>query len=348
MGDGVVKGRIGLPGRDVAIDLGTLNTMIFARGRGIVYEEPTVAAVGAGTGEVVGVGEETWQIVHRSQGEVTAVRPLRRGVIVDFELTRRMLRRVFRRLGLSRVQRPRAVVTIPTGLTSVERRAAQEAVKMAGARSVTLIEKPLAAAIGAGLPIQEPVGNLVVDVGGATTEAAIVAMGGLITGAARPVGGQDVDAAIRRHVRARYDVVVGEATAERLKLTAASAYPVADAKPAEVQGRRASNGVPVTVVVTPTEIREATEGVVARIVDAARYCLAESPPELSHDVLERGVFLTGGGGLLRGLDMRLSQDCEVPVHVADRPAATVVLGAGRLLEHMPELQTALAGAAKWS
>jgi rod shape-determining protein MreB len=307
-----------------------------------------VVGLHARSGQVVAVGHHVAEMARDNLGTVLASRPLHRGVIADFEAAQRMISLVLRRVGVGRLSRPKVVVSVPTSATGVERKAVEEAFTGAGARSVTLVEEPLAAAIGAGLPIQEPIGNLVVDVGGGTTEVALVAMGGVVHGGSVEVGGFDMDAAIRDHLRRRYGVGIGDVTAERLKVELGSAYPAADARPLDVPGRTMSTGVPTMVTVTPEEIRTALSPHVTRIAETARTCLAESPPELAHDVLERGIFLTGGGGLLRGLDMRLANECEVPVHLTDDPLATVVLGAGHLVEYLPDYRAAFASARTWS
>lgn len=331
----------------IAIDLGSANTLVYMHGRGIVFNEPTVVAMNSRTGQVLAVGEDAWRQISQSPGNLVPVRPMARGVITDYELTRAMLRLVVRRVGGTRLQRPRAVVTVPAGSTKVERKAVEEAVVEAGVRSVMLVEESLAAAIGAGLPIQEPIGNLVVDVGGGSSEAGVVAMGGLVAWKSVGVGGFDMDAAIQRHLRQSYGIAVGDVVAERIKVQLGSAYPAADATPVQVRGREMATAVPKVVRITPGEIREALGEQVEALVNVTKTCLAESPPELSHDVLERGIFLTGGGGMLRGLEMRLSQECEVPVHLTESPLTTVVRGAGRLLEYLPDFRQALVAAQRW-
>jgi rod shape-determining protein MreB and related proteins len=328
--------------RDLAIDLGTANTLVYQAGQGIVFDEPTIAAVSR-TGQVLAVGHEARDLLARSPADAHPVRPLKRGAVTDFELTRQMIRLILRRLGVGRLGRPRALVCVPSLLTPVERRAVEEAVVGAGAKSASLVDEPMAAAVGAGLPIHEPVGNLVVDVGGGTTEIAVVAMGGTIMSNSIPVGGFDMDAAVQEHIRKKYGVVIGDGTAERLKIDLGSAYPAADARPVEVRGREMGSGTPTLLTVSPDEVREALGGVVAAIAGATRDALAESPPDLAQDVLETGLFLTGGGAMLRGLPMRLAQECEVPVHLTEQPLATVVLGAGHLLDAMPDYRPFLAG-----
>jgi rod shape-determining protein MreB and related proteins len=326
--------------RDLAIDLGTANTLVYQHERGIVFNEPTVVAMNTRDGKVLAVGREAWDVAGSTPANVVASRPLQRGAIADFEVTEQMIRLVFKAIGMSRFPKPRVLVCVASALTPVERRAVEEAVTVAGARSVSLIDEPLAAAIGAGLPIQDPVGNTVVDVGGGTSEMAMVAMGGLVTRKAIPVGGFDMDAAVQAYLRRQYDVAIGELAAERLKIELGSAYPAANAGEAAVVGRDLSTGLQRTVAVSPEEIREVLSDCVTTIVQTTRECLSESPPELAHDVLETGIFLTGGGGMLRGLDMRMAQECEVPVHLTEHPLATVVIGAGRLLDYLPEYRSA--------
>ena len=327
--------------RDLAIDLGTANTLVFQQGRGIVLQEPTVVAVETKNGEVRAVGRQAWELAARNPTTLAAVRPLQRGAITDFELTQSMIRIILRKVGAGRFPRPRVLVCVSSSLTTVERRAVEEAVTAGGARSVDLVQEPLAAAIGAGLPIHDAVGSMIVDVGGGTTEMAMMALGAMVTGRAIEIGGFDMDWAIQQHLRSRYGVTIGEKAAERIKIQLGSAYPAGDAHGVEVGGRQVGTGLPDTVTASPEEIREVLEDTVHTIVVATRDCLAESPPELAHDVLETGLFLTGGGGMLRGLDMRLAQECEVPVHLTEHPLSTVVLGAGRLLDFQPEDRAAL-------
>jgi len=321
--------------RDLAVDLGTANTLVYASEDGVVFNTPTVVAVNGRTGRVLAAGTDALSLVRGSPTDVQAARPLSRGAITDFDLARQMIRLVLSAVGVRRFPKPRLIVCVPANLTAVQRRAVEEAFRMAGAKSAALIDKPLAAAIGAGLPIHEPVGNLVVDVGGGTSEIAVVAMGGLVLHRTIEVGGFDMDEAIQRYIRARHGVSIGDRTAERLKIELGSAYPAAEARAAEIQGREMKSGTPRVLTITPEEIREALADVVSALVQATRLALAESPPELAQDVLETGLFLTGGGALLTGLDMRLAQECEVPVHVTEEPLRTVVLGAGHLLDFLP-------------
>jgi len=321
--------------RDLAIDLGTSNTLVYQPGRGIVFDQPTILAVER-NGNVLAVGHEARKLLRENPGDLVPVRPVQRGAITDFDLARQMIRLILRQVDMGRMFKPRVLVCAVSSLTEVERKALDQAVVAGGARSATLIEESLAAAVGAGLPIHEPIGSLVVDVGGGTSEIAVLAMGGVVLGRSAPVGGLDMDGAIQLYVRNRYGVVIGDRTAERIKIELGSAYPAAQARMVEIRGREMGSGMPTVIPLGPEEAREALAGVVSSIVVATREALAESPPDLAQDVLDTGLFLTGGGAMLRGLDMRIAQECEVPVHLTEQPLATVVLGAGHLLESMPD------------
>jgi len=319
-------------GRDLAIDLGTANTLVYQRQRGILFAEPTVLALNKETGAVLAMGEDAWQMIGRTPGYIVAVRPLRSGAISDFDITEKLIRLILQRSGVGRMSRPKVLVCVPSALTEVERRAVEEATLSAGARSCYLIEEPMAAAIGAGLPIHEPVGNLVVDVGGGTTEVALISLGGIVTNTAMRVGGFDLDAAIQGYVRREYAIAIGERTAEKIKIAVGSAFPRAIEEKAELRGRDLASGLPKNVVMTSEEIREATVEHVRSIVSSVVECIGASPPDLVQDVLMNGVTLTGGGGMLQGLDMLISQEAEVPVHITDQPLESVVMGAGKCLE----------------
>ena len=327
-------------GRDLAIDLGTANTLVYRQGDGVVFNQPTVVAMHGGSGKVLAMGDEVWHLIGGDSGSVVAVRPLRTGVMTEFDITQRMLEVVVKRSVASRFPKPRVLVAVPSMASEVEKRAIEEAIKFAGGgRNVTLVEEPLAAAIGAGLPIHEPIGNLVVDIGGGRSEMAVVSMGGVVSGRSVQLGGFDLDVAIQEHIRERYGAAIGEKAAEEIKIAIGSAFPSSTGKAAAVIGRELATGNTVEVKVTEDEVRQAMSSTVRGIVDAARLCLAEAPPELTHDILETGLFLTGGGSMLRGLDMLLAQECEVPVHATERPLETVVIGAGRMLEHLADYQT---------
>jgi rod shape-determining protein MreB and related proteins len=321
---------------DIAIDLGTANTLVFQEGKGIVYNEPSVVAMDAREGAVLAIGEEAWEMIGRTPARIVAVRPLRRGAITDYEVTSQMIRLILRHVGVTRFARPKALICVPSAITEVERRAVRDAATSAGARGVSLIEEPMAAAIGAGLPVHEPLGSLVVDVGGGTSEVAMVSMGGIIAMRSLRIGGFDMDEVIQRHLRREYGLAIGERAAEQVKITSGTAYPVTGVTSVQIRGREITTGMPKTVEVSPEEVREILTEPVNAVLGATRQCLSESDPELGQDVLERGMFLTGGGALLRGLDTRLSQECEVPVHLTDRPLQTVVLGAGKCLELLAE------------
>ena len=327
-------------GRDLAIDLGTANTLVYRQGDGIVFDQPSVVAVNGVSGQVLAMGDDAWRMLGGDSGNVIAVRPLREGTMTEFEITQRMLEVVIRKVGMTRFPRPRVLVCVPSLSSEVEKRAVEEAVRFAGGRQITLVEEPLAAAIGAGLPVHEPVGNLVVDIGGGRSEMAVVSMGGVVSGNSVTIGGFDLDAAIQHHLRGTYGVAIGETAAEEIKIAIGSAFPKPSSKAALVVGRELATGNTVEVKITADEVRQAMDAPIIGIVEAARRCLAEAPPELTHDVLETGMFLTGGGSLLRGLDMLLSQECEVPVHVTERPLETVVRGAGHMLEHLDDYRSA--------
>jgi rod shape-determining protein MreB and related proteins len=326
-------------GRDLALDLGSANTLVYRQGDGIVFEQPTVVALHGGTGEVVAMGEEAWQMLGGESGNVLAVRPLRDGTMSDFDVTQRMLAVVLRRVGVTRFPKPRVMVCVPPGASPVERRAIERAIRSAGGRQIVPVEEPLAAAVGADLPVHEPIGNLIVDIGGGRSEMAVVSMGGVVSGRSTSVGGFDLDAAVQDHIRGTYGVAIGEKSAEELKIAIGSAFPSPSSRAAKVIGRELATGSMVEVRVDEDELRQAMAPVVKTIAEEARMTLAEAPPELTHDVLETGMFLTGGGSLLRGLDMLLAQECEVPVHVVERPLETVVRGAGRMLEHLDDYRS---------
>lgn len=327
--------------RDLAIDLGTANTLVYQRQKGILFAEPTVLALNKETGAVLAMGEEAWQMIGRTPGYIVAVRPLRSGAISDFDITEKLIRLILQRAGVSRFSRPRVLISVASALTEVERRAVEEAALSAGARSCYLVEEPIAAAIGANLPIHEPLGNLVCDVGGGTSEVALISMGGIVTNTAVRVGGFDLDAAIQNYVRREYTIAIGERTAERIKMTIGSAFPLAQEEKAELRGRDLASGLPKNILITSEEIREATNEQIRSIVTAVIECLGSSPPDLVQDVLTNGITLTGGGAMLKGLDMLLSQEAEVPVHITEQPLEAVVMGAGRCLEAFDSIKSVL-------
>lgn len=323
--------------RDIAIDLGTANTVVAVAGQGIVLDEATVIALDERSGDVLAIGHEAFEMAGRRPG-IAAIRPVRHGAITDFDLTERLLRLVLARVGTGRFFHPRAIVAVSSGLTAVEQRAVMEATSSAGARSTLLIEEPVAAAIGAGMPIEQPAGNCVIDIGGGTTEVAVIAMGGLVSLAAEPVGGFEADEAIREFLRAEHGVTITDRMAEEVKRTVGSAAPTEDEPKAEINGRDLASGSPRAAIVSAEEIRAALDPVITRIIDAVRRALAATPPDLAHDVLERGMVLTGGGALLRGLDARIEAETDIPVHIAERPHTTVCEGAAAALAASDKLK----------
>jgi rod shape-determining protein MreB and related proteins len=330
--------------RDLAIDLGTANTLVYAKGRGIVLNEPSVIALNSQSGEVLATGHEAWQMIGRTPGYIVAVRPLRGGAITDFDVTEKMIRLLLQRVGVSRFNRPRVVICVPSAITEVEKRAVIEAARRAGAGDPQLIAQPMAAAIGAGLPIQEPIGNMVVDIGGGTSETACISLGGIVALEAVRVGSFDIDAAVQGFVRREYGIAIGERTAEEIKVAIGSADPTPNEMNAEVRGRDLVTGLPKVVTLAPGEVRVAIEEVVVAIVDSVVRCLSKAPPELSQDFLMRGINLVGGGGMLRGLDIRLSRETRVPVNLVDAPLESVVLGAGHCIENWDQLKSMFMGA----
>ena len=318
--------------RDLAIDLGTANTLVYARGEGVVLAEPSVIAINERSGEVLALGEEAWQMIGRTPTHVVAKRPLRHGAITDFDVTQRMVRLLMQRVGVSRFNRPKVLICVPSAITAVERRAVSESARRSGAADVQLIEQPIAAAIGANLPISEPVGSMVVDIGGGTSESALLSLGGVVALEAVRVGSFDIDAAIQAYVRREYGLMIGERTAEEIKHYIGSAAPTPDEIRAEVKGRELLSGLPKTVILSEIEIRQAIEEPVATMVESVVICLAQSPPELAQDLLAQGICLVGGGSLLRGLDVRLAEETGVPVIYVDTPMECVVKGAGQCIE----------------
>jgi len=329
-------------GRDMAVDLGTANTLVYVRGRGIVLNEPSVVAKNVQTGALVAVGTEAKRMVGRTPGHIIASRPLRDGVIADFDDTQRMLRffiqQVHKRPFLAK---PRVVVCVPSGITGVEQRAVEDATIQAGARSAYIIEEPMAAAIGAGLPISEPAGNMIVDIGGGTTEVAVISLGGIVASQSIRVGGDELDQAIISYIKKEYSLQLGERTAEAIKLQIGSAFPRPDEPQAQIRGRDLVSGLPKIVVVSADEIRRALEEPVNQIIDAVKNTLDRTPPELAADIMDKGIVLTGGGGLLRGLDERFRHETGMPIHLADTPLYSVVLGSGRCLEEFDTLKKVL-------
>ena len=329
-------------GRDMAVDLGTANTLVYVRGRGIVLNEPSVVAININTGGILAVGSEAKRMIGRTPGNIIAIRPLKDGVIADFDTTERMLRYFIQKVHKRRhLAKPRLIICVPSGITGVEQRAVKDAGYAAGARKVFIIEEPMAAAIGANLPVHEPTGNMVVDIGGGTSEVAVISLGGIVTSLSIRVGGDELDNAIIAFVKKEYSLMLGERTAEEIKMAIGSAFPLPDEPQAEIRGRDLVSGLPRTIVVTAEEIRRAMDEPVHAIIAAVKATLDRTPPELSGDIMDRDIVLTGGGALLRGLDERLRHETGMPIIIADHPLECVALGSGKCVEEFDALQQVL-------
>ena len=321
-------------GRDMALDLGTANTVVYVRGEGIVLNEPSVVAVNTRTRKVLAVGREAKSMIGRTPAHIQAVRPLKDGVIADFEMCEEMLRFFIERVHQRRWTKPRMVIAVPSGITGVEQRAVQEAAESAGARRPTqIIEEPMAAAIGTGLPVSEPTGNMIVDIGGGTTEVAVISLGGIVSSQSIRVGGDELDNAIVQFVKKEHSLLIGDRTAEEIKVVLGSAYPLAREARAEIRGRDLVSGLPEVVSVTTEDIRDALEESVTAICDAVRSTLDRTPPELAADIMEARIMLAGGGALLRNLDQRMANETGMPITVADDPLHAVVRGCGQVLDN---------------
>ena len=330
----------GLFSNDLAIDLGTANTLVYVRGEGIVMNEPSIVAIHSSDHSVLAVGHEAKAMMGRTPGNIQAIRPLKDGVIADFDVTEKMLHYFISKVHRRRtLVHPRIVIGVPSGITQVEKRAVRDSAMQAGAREVYLIEEPMAAAIGAGLPIQEPGGNMIVDMGGGTTEVAVISLPGIVYSKSVRIAGDEMDEAIVQYIRKHYNLLVGERRAEEIKIKLGSAYPMAGERATmEVKGRDLIDGIPKTIVVTDEEIREALREPVMAIVDTVRTCLERTPPELAADIVDKGIVLTGGGALLRGLDLLLRQETDLPITVADEPLSCVALGTGKVLDELELLK----------
>lgn len=329
-------------GKDMAVDLGTATTLVHVKGRGIVLYEPSVVAIEKDTGKILAVGEEAKKMLGRTPGNIVAIRPLKDGVIADFDVTEAMLRHFIQKVHRrSFLVKPRVVVCVPSGVTAVERRAVYEATISAGAREAYLIEEPMAAAIGAGLPVHEATGNMIVDVGGGTTEVAVISLGGIVVAKSLRIGGDEFDEAIINYVKKEYNVMIGERTAEEIKIQIGSAYPLAQEIDVEVRGRDLLTGLPKNIIVSSEEIRSAIEEPVSAIVATIKETLEETPPELASDLMDRGMFLAGGGAQLKGLDERLREETGMPVHLTEDPTTCVVRGSGKALEDLATLKKVL-------
>ena len=319
------EGVLGFLGRDMAVDLGTANTLVYVRGRGVVLNEPSVVAINTLTGAILAVGSEAKRMIGRTPSHIQAVRPLKDGVIADFDVTEKMLRYFIQKVHKRRLlAKPRVVICVPSGITGVEQRAVEEATIAAGARRAYIIEEPMAAAIGAGLPIHEPTGNMVVDIGGGTTEVAVISLGGIVTSTSIRIGGDELDEAIIQHVKKEDSLLLGERTAEAIKLAIASVFPMPEELVAEIKGRDLVSGLPKNITISAEEIRRAIEEPVNAIIDAIKTTLDRTPPELSADIMDRGIVLTGGGALIKNLDKRIREETGLPVSIADDPLCSVV------------------------
>jgi rod shape-determining protein MreB len=340
---GLFDGLLGLLSHDVGIDLGTANTLVTVRHRGIVISEPSVVAMDTRTKRVLAIGAEAKRMVGRTPASIVAIRPLRDGVISDFDVTEQMIRYFIQKVHdrYARIPRPRVLVGIPSGVTEVEKRAVRDATINAGARWARLIEEPRAAAIGAGLPVSEPSGSLIVDIGGGTTEVAVISLGGIVVSRSVRIGGDEMDSDIVSFARREYNLLMGERTAEEIKIAVGSAYPIPDERTTTFRGRDLLTGLPRSVEVGSDQIREALEPSIAEIVDAIKETIEETPPELVADIMDQGIVLAGGGALLVGLDRRVAEATQMPVHIADDPLTCVVRGTGRVLEELDTLERVL-------
>ena len=343
------NGLFGFLSSDIGIDLGTSNTLVYVKDQGIVLREPSVVAVQAGTNKVLAVGDEAKRMLGRTPANIVAVRPLKDGVISDFEVTEAMLRHFISKVhNRRRVRaRPRVVIAVPSGITEVEKRAVRESAAHAGAREVYLIEEPMAAAIGVGLPVQDPAGNMIIDIGGGTTEVALISLSGIVFSRSVRVAGDELDEAIVQYMKRAYNLMVGERTAEEIKIKIGSAYPSEKETSVEVKGRDLVAGLPKTLMITSQEVREALLEPISTIVDSVRITLERCPPELSADLVDRGLVLAGGGALPRGFDKLLSEETGLPVHVAEDPLSAVAEGTGKCLNELKFLRQVASSDRQW-
>ena len=330
--------------KDIGIDLGTANTLVYLKGKGIIIREPSVVAVDTKTDAVRYVGQEAKNIIGRTPGSIRAVRPLKDGVIADFDMTTAMLQEFIRKaIGGSPLVKARVIICIPSGVTAVERRAVKEAAEGAGAKRVSIVEEPMAAAIGAGLPVEEPTGSMIVDIGGGTSEVAVISLCGIVTSRSVRVAGDEFDLSIINFIKRKYNLLIGERTAEKIKIEIGSAYPVGEDAEMEIKGRNLLTGLPENITISAAEIREALSEPLSHIVEAIKVTLERTPPELSADTIDSGIMLAGGGAYLRGLDKLINEETGIPVYIAERPLDCVVDGTGKLLENIEELHDVLNG-----
>ena len=327
--------------KDIGIDLGTANTLVYMRGKGIIIREPSVVAVDVKMDRVRYVGQEAKDVIGRTPGSIVAVRPLKDGVIADFDMTTSMLQEFIRKALKGRAfagSRVRVIICIPSGVTAVERRAVKEATQNAGAKRVSIIEEPMAAAIGAGLPVADPTGRMIVDIGGGTSEVAVISLGGIVTSRSVRVAGDEFDSSIINYIKKKYNLLIGERTAENIKIAIGSAYPYADNEPSmDIKGRNLLNGLPENITVTSEEIREALSEPLSHVIEAIKVTLEKTPPELAADIIDQGIMLAGGGALLKGLDLLIHAETGMPVKVAERPLDCVADGTGKVLENIDKL-----------
>ncbi|OGL41321.1 MAG: rod shape-determining protein [Candidatus Schekmanbacteria bacterium RIFCSPHIGHO2_02_FULL_38_11] len=330
---------IGKFSNDLAIDLGTANTLVYVKGKGIVLSEPSVVAINKNTNRVLSVGREAKEMLGRTPGNIIAVRPMKDGVIANFDLTEAMLKYFIRKVhNRNTLVRPRIIIGVPSGITQVEKRAVRDSAKQAGAREVYLIEEPMAAAIGAGMPIEEPSGNMIVDIGGGTTEVAVISLSGIVYCKSVRVGGDEMDEAIVSYIKRKHNLLIGERTAEQIKIAIGSAYPMEERKTIEVKGRDLIAGIPKTISITDEEIKSSLAEPIYTIIDTVRIALERTPPELAADIVDRGIILAGGGSLLSGLDILLKEETGLPIKMAQDPLSAVVLGTGRALDSLDLLK----------
>ncbi|MDP4093341.1 MAG: rod shape-determining protein [Bacillota bacterium] len=333
---------MGLFAKDIGIDLGTANTLVHVKGKGIVVREPSVVAINKNTNEVLAVGDSAKNMIGRTPGNIIAIRPMKDGVIADFDITQSMLKYFIKQaMSFGVLSKPRVVICVPSGVTEVEKRAVEEATLSAGAKEAYLIEEPMAAAIGANLPVDEPSGSMVVDIGGGTSEVAVISLGGIVTSKSLRVAGDELDESIVHYVKKEYNLMIGERTAEEIKMAIGAAYPKPKEESMEVRGRDLITGLPRNISITSSEIVEALKEPVNAIVDSIKYTLEKTPPELASDIMDRGIMLTGGGALLSGLDILIKQETGMPVSIAEKPLDCVVLGSGKVLDEIETLKKVL-------
>jgi len=335
----IINYVLGLFSNDMGVDLGTATTLVYVKGEGVVLCEPSVVAIERGTSHVLAVGEEAKRMLGRTPGNIIAIRPMKDGVIADFEITEAMLRYFIKKVHHRRVLvRPRIVIAIPSGITEVEKRAVKDSAERAGAREVFLIEEPIAAAIGVGLPIQDPIGNMIIDIGGGTTEIAVISLAGTVFSKSIRIGGDEMNEAIIEYLKKTYNLMVGERTSEDIKIKIGSAYPLEEEMSLEVKGRDLVAGLPKTVTITSEEIRESLQEPMRAILEVTKMSLERTPPELAADLIEHGIVMAGGGSLLRGLDKLISEETGLPVHIAEDPVTAVANGTGRVLDEIKYLR----------